>query len=61
MGEELRARTRPGYAPIKLPMSTSIYSLGLTGRLLAPFKSIARGEISDLTRLIHDASPCPSS
>ncbi len=54
-GEELWAMTSLGYAPIKLLMSTSIYSLGLTGGFLAAFKSFTRGEISELTRLIHDA------
>jgi uncharacterized protein YbjQ (UPF0145 family) len=47
--------TSLGYAPIKLLMSTSIYSLGLTGGFLAAFKSFTRGEISELTRLVHDA------
>jgi uncharacterized protein YbjQ (UPF0145 family) len=54
-GEELWAMTSLGYAPIKLLMSTSIYSLGLTGGFLAAFKSFTRGEISELTRLVHDA------
>jgi uncharacterized protein YbjQ (UPF0145 family) len=54
-GQELWAMTSLGYAPIKLLMSTSIYSLGLTGSFLAAFKSFTRGEISDLTRLVHDA------
>jgi uncharacterized protein YbjQ (UPF0145 family) len=54
-GEELWAMTTLGYAPIKLLMSTSIYSLGLTGGFLAAFKSFTRGEISELTRLVHDA------
>jgi hypothetical protein len=42
-GEELWAMTTLGYAPIKLLMSTSIYSLGLTGGFLAAFKSFSRG------------------
>jgi uncharacterized protein YbjQ (UPF0145 family) len=54
-GEELWAMTSLGYAPIKLLMSTSIYSLGLVGGVMAAFKSFAKGEISDLTTLIHDA------
>ena len=54
-GEELWALTSLGYAPIKLLMSTSIYSLGLTGGFLAAFKSFRRGEINELTRLVHDA------
>ena len=52
-GKELWAMTSLGYAPIKLLMSTSIYSLGLTGSFLAAFKSFTRGEISELTRLVH--------
>ena len=54
-GEELWAMTSLGYAPIKLLMSTSIYSLGRTGgfwRLSSPF---THGEISERTRLVHDA------
>ncbi len=54
-GEELWAMTQLGYAPVKLLMSTSIYSLGVVGGFLAAFKSFTRGEISDLTSLIHDA------
>jgi uncharacterized protein YbjQ (UPF0145 family) len=54
-GEELWAMTSLGYAPVKLLMSTSIYSLGVVGGVLAAFKSFAKGEISDLTTLIHDA------
>jgi uncharacterized protein YbjQ (UPF0145 family) len=33
----------------------SICSLGLTGSFFAAFKSFTRGEISELTRLVHDA------
>ena len=34
--------TSLGYAPVKLLMSTSIYSLGFAGGFLAAFKSFAR-------------------
>jgi uncharacterized protein YbjQ (UPF0145 family) len=54
-GEELWSMTSLGYSPVKLLMSTSIYSLGLAGGFLAAFKSLQRGEISELTRLVHDA------
>jgi uncharacterized protein YbjQ (UPF0145 family) len=54
-GEELWAMTSMGYAPVKLLMSTSIYSLGFAGGFLAAFKSFTRGEINELTRLVHDA------
>lgn len=54
-GEELWAMTSLGYAPVKLLISTSVYSLGVTGGFMAAFKSFKRGEISELTSLIHDA------
>lgn len=44
-----------GYAPIKLVLGTAVYSLGVVGNVLAALKSIARGEISELTSLIYDA------
>jgi uncharacterized protein YbjQ (UPF0145 family) len=53
--EELWAMTQLGYAPIKLLISASIYSLGAVGGFKAAFKAFTRGEISDLTSLIHDA------
>lgn len=54
-GEELWAMTTLGYAPVKLLISASVYSLGAVGGLAAAFKSFTKGEISDLTTLIHDA------
>lgn len=54
-GEELWAMTKLGYAPLKLLISASIYSLGTVGGIKAAFKSFTQGEISDLTTLIHDA------
>ncbi len=54
-GEELWAMASLGYAPIKLLMSTSIYSLGLVGGIFSALKSFAKGEISELTSLVHDA------
>jgi uncharacterized protein YbjQ (UPF0145 family) len=44
-----------GYAPVKLLMSTSIYSLGMIGGFMAAFKSFTKGEVSELTSMIHDA------
>ena len=52
--------TRLGYAPVKLLMSTSIYSLGFAGGFLAAFKSFVKGEINELTTMIHDARESPS-
>jgi len=54
-GEELWAMTALGYAPVKLLISASIYSLGVVGGLKSALKSFTKGEINDLTTLIHDA------
>ena len=53
--EELWAMTKIGMAPVKLLISASIYSLGVAGGFKAMMKSFSRGEISDLTSLIHEA------
>ena len=54
-GEEAWAMASLGYAPIKLLMSTSIYSLGFVGGFMAAFKSFTKGEVNELTTLVHDA------
>lgn len=54
-GEELWAMSSLGYAPVKLLISTSVYSLGAIGAIKAMFKGFIKGEISDLTTLIYDA------
>jgi len=54
-GEELWSMASLGYAPMKLLMSTSIYSLGLVGGIFSALKAFAKGEISELTSLVHDA------
>jgi uncharacterized protein YbjQ (UPF0145 family) len=54
-GEELWGMTQLGYVPVKLLISTSVYSLGAVGGIKAVFKSFVKGEISDLTTLIYDA------
>lgn len=54
-GEELWGMTQLGYAPLKLLISTSVYSLGAIGGIKAAFQSFAKGEIPDLTTLIYDA------
>jgi uncharacterized protein YbjQ (UPF0145 family) len=53
--EEMWNLTNIGYYPLKLLLGTAVYSLGIIGGLKAVFKSLARGEISDLTSLIYDA------
>jgi uncharacterized protein YbjQ (UPF0145 family) len=54
-GEEMWSMTQLGYMPLKLLISTSVYSLGAIGGIKAAFKGLVRGEISDLTTLIYDA------
>lgn len=54
-GEELWGMTQLGYMPIKLLISTSVYSLGAIGGLKAAFQSLVRGELGDLTKLIYEA------
>ncbi len=54
-GEELWGMTQLGYVPVKLLISTSVYSLGAIGGIKAAFKSFVKGEISDLTTLIYEA------
>lgn len=53
--EELWAMAKLGYAPKRMLLSTSVYSLGIVGGFTAMLKSFVRGEISQLTRLIYDA------
>ena len=54
-GEELWSLSALGFAPVKLLMSTSVYSLGAIGGLKAMFKGFVKGEISDLTTMVYDA------
>jgi uncharacterized protein YbjQ (UPF0145 family) len=54
-GEELWGMAQLGYMPIKLLISTSVYSLGAIGGIKAALRSFVKGEISDLTTLIYDA------
>ena len=54
-GEELWGMSQLGYVPLKLLISTSVYSLGAIGGIKAAFQSFVKGEIPDLTTLIYDA------
>jgi uncharacterized protein YbjQ (UPF0145 family) len=54
-GEELWNLTQVGYAPLRLLLGTSVYALGLAGGFTAFFRSFARGEIDEVTRLVYDA------
>jgi len=46
---------RIGYAPIKLLIGTSVYSLGLIGGVKAALGNLVKGEINTLTSLIYEA------
>lgn len=44
-----------GYAPLRLLLGTSVYSLGLVGNITSILKSFVRGEINELTQLVYAA------
>ena len=52
---EMWNMARLGYAPMKLLLGTSVYSLGLIGSITSTLKSFVRGEINELTSLIYNA------
>ena len=54
-GEELWNLTQMGYAPVRLLLGTSVYALGLAGGITSFFRSFARGEINEVTRMVYDA------
>jgi uncharacterized protein YbjQ (UPF0145 family) len=54
-GEELWNLTQMGYAPLRLLLGTSVYALGFTGGISAFFRSFARGEVNQVTRLVYEA------
>ena len=44
-----------GYAPLKLVLGTSVYSLGFAGGIKATLSNLVKGEINTLTQLIYGA------
>lgn len=44
-----------GYAPMRLLLATSIYSLGVIGTAVSSIKSFFHGEVSGLTKMMHEA------
>lgn len=54
-GEELWTMTKLGYAPMRLVLSTSVYSLGLIGGLKSFLRSFTQGEIPELSQLVLHA------
>jgi uncharacterized protein YbjQ (UPF0145 family) len=53
--EEMWNVMKLGYAPIKLVLGTSIYSLGVAGGIKAALRSFAKGEINTLSELVYGA------
>jgi len=53
--QEMWNMVQIGYAPIRLVMGVSVYSLGLTGGITSTVRSFARGEINELTSLLYEA------
>ncbi len=53
--QEMWNLNKMGYAPLKILIGTSVYSLGLVGGLTSFAKSFTKGEIPELSRMIYDA------
>jgi uncharacterized protein YbjQ (UPF0145 family) len=53
--EETWNITKLGYAPLKLVLGTSVYSLGVMGGIRATFSNLVKGEIKGMTEMIYGA------
>ncbi len=53
--QEMWNLNKMGYAPLKLLLGTSVYSLGLVGGVTSFMKSFVKGEIPELSQLIYEA------
>jgi uncharacterized protein YbjQ (UPF0145 family) len=53
--QEMWNLNKMGYAPMKLLIGTSVYSLGLVGGITSFLKSFVKGEIPELSKLIYEA------
>jgi uncharacterized protein YbjQ (UPF0145 family) len=53
--QEMWNLNKMGYAPLKILIGTSVYSLGFVGRITSFAKSFTKGEIPELSRMIYDA------
>lgn len=54
-GEELWNLTKMGYAPVRLLLGTSVYSIGIAGGIASFFKGLGRGEVDNVTQLVYQA------
>ena len=53
--QEMWNLNKMGYAPVKMLIGTSVYSLGFIGGITSMLKSFVKGEISELSSLIYEA------
>ena len=53
--EEMWNLAYMGYAPIRLVLGVSVYSMGLVGGITAALKNFVKGEIDEMTKLVYDA------
>lgn len=53
--QELWSITKMGYAPVKLVLGTSVYSLGVVGGIKAALRGIAKGQVNALTEMVYGA------
>jgi uncharacterized protein YbjQ (UPF0145 family) len=53
--EETWNLAKMGYAPMKVIIGTSVYSVGFIGGVASAFKNLVKGEISQMTDLIYGA------
>ena len=53
--EEMWNITKMGYAPLKLVLGTSVYSLGFAGGVRAGLRNFVKGEVKVLSELIYGA------
>ena len=53
--QEMWNLNKMGYAPVKILIGTSVYSLGFIGGVTSAFKSFVKGEITELSHLIYEA------
>jgi uncharacterized protein YbjQ (UPF0145 family) len=54
-GEELWNLTQMGYEPVRLVLGTSVYALGIAGGFRSMFRALSRGEVPEITHLVHEA------
>lgn len=53
--QEMWNLNKMGYAPVKMLIGTSVYSLGFVGGITSMLKSFVKGEITELSSLIYEA------